>query len=172
VNVFAALLRGVCDTQTGDRITFHLPMVPELPVSMLACARLGVIHSQVFGGFSGAACGDRAADSQSRVLVTMDGYYRNGELIDHKSKADEAVEAATARDQLVARPQIEMVGVGQQDLRADRFEIPMRDAFHRALSADRHERRRLDVAVRRRHHAATRAAVGVGNSEREHVVDS
>jgi acetyl-CoA synthetase len=61
---------------------------------MLACARLGVIHSQVFGGFSGAACGDRVADSQSRVLVTMDGYYRNGELIDHKSKADEAVEAA------------------------------------------------------------------------------
>ena len=94
VNEFAALLRGVCDTQTGDRITFHLPMVPELPVSMLACARLGVIHSQVFGGFSGAACGDRVADSQSRVLVTMDGYYRNGELIDHKSKADEAVEAA------------------------------------------------------------------------------
>ena len=94
VNEFAALLRGVCDTQTGDRITFHLPMVPELPVSMLACARLGVIHSQVFGGFSGAACGDRIADSQSRVLVTMDGYYRNGELIDHKSKADEAVEAA------------------------------------------------------------------------------
>ena len=69
-------------------------MVPELPVSMLACARLGVIHSEVFGGFSGAACGDRIADSGSRILVTMDGYYRNGELIDHKVKADEAVAAA------------------------------------------------------------------------------
>ena len=80
--------------QTGDRVTFHLPMVPELPVSMLACARLGVIHSEVFGGFSGAACGDRIADSGSRILVTMDGYYRNGELIDHKAKADEAVAAA------------------------------------------------------------------------------
>ncbi len=44
--------------KTGDRVTFHLPMVPELPVSMLACARLGVIHSEVFGGFSGAACGE------------------------------------------------------------------------------------------------------------------
>ena len=75
-------------------MTFHLPMVPELPVSMLACARLGVIHSEVFGGFSGAACGDRIADSGSRVLVTMDGYYRGGELVDHKAKADEAVATA------------------------------------------------------------------------------
>jgi acetyl-CoA synthetase len=67
-------------------------MVPELPVSMLAC--LGVVHSEVFGGFSGAACGDRIADSGSHILVTMDGYYRNGELIDHKAKADQAVAAA------------------------------------------------------------------------------
>jgi acetyl-CoA synthetase len=74
-----------------------MPMVPDLPVSMLACARLGVIHNQVFGGFSGTACGGRMADSESRILVTMDGYYRNGELIDHKAKADEAV--AVAREQ-------------------------------------------------------------------------
>jgi acetyl-CoA synthetase len=94
VNELAALLRGFCGVKTGDRVTFHLPMVPELPVAMLACARLGVIHSQVFGGFSGAACGGRIADSQSTILVTMDGYYRNGELVDHKVKADEAVERA------------------------------------------------------------------------------
>ena len=94
VNEFAALLRDSGGVETGDRVTFHLPMVPELPVSMFACARLGVIHSEVFGGFSGAACGGRIADSQSKILVTMDGYYRNGELIDHKAKADEAVEEA------------------------------------------------------------------------------
>jgi acetyl-CoA synthetase len=94
VNEFAALLQDFCGLETGDRITFHLPMVPELPVSMLACARLGVIHSEVFGGFSGTACGQRIADSGSRILVTMDAYYRNGELIDHKAKADEAIEAA------------------------------------------------------------------------------
>jgi acetyl-CoA synthetase len=94
VNEFAALLRDFAGVKTGDRVTFHLPMVPELPVAMLACARLGVIHSEVFGGFSGAACGDRIADSGSRILVTMDGYYRNGELVDHKIKADEAVEVA------------------------------------------------------------------------------
>jgi acetyl-CoA synthetase len=94
VNEFAALLRGFAGVQVGDRVTFHLPMVPELPVAMFACARLGAIHSQVFGGFSGAACGGRIADSQSKILVTMDGYYRNGQLIDHKVKADEAVERA------------------------------------------------------------------------------
>jgi len=94
VNELAALLRDCCGVNVGDRVTFHLPMVPELPVSMFACARLGVIHSEVFGGFSGAACGDRIADSGSRILVTMDAYYRNGELIDHKAKADEAVAVA------------------------------------------------------------------------------
>ncbi|HEX4115966.1 MAG TPA: acetate--CoA ligase [Solirubrobacteraceae bacterium] len=94
VNEFAALLRDYVGAATGDRITFHLPMVPELPVSMLACARLGVIHSEVFGGFSGAACGQRMADADSTVLVTMDAYYRNGQLIDHKAKADEAIEEA------------------------------------------------------------------------------
>jgi acetyl-CoA synthetase len=94
VNEFAALLRDFARVKTGDRVTFHLPMVPQLPVSMLACARLGAIHSEVFGGFSGTACGQRMADARSTILVTMDGYYRNGELIDHKLKADEAIEEA------------------------------------------------------------------------------
>jgi acetyl-CoA synthetase len=94
VNEFAALLADFGGVTTGDRVTFHLPMVPELPVSMLACARLGVVHSEVFGGFSGAACGERIADSGSRTLVTMDAYYRNGELLDHKAKADEALARA------------------------------------------------------------------------------
>jgi acetyl-CoA synthetase len=97
VNEFAALLRDVCGLKTGDRVTFHMPMVPELAVAMLACARLGVIHSQVFGGFSGPACGDRIVDSGSHVLVTMDAYHRNGELLDHKLKADQAVETAAER---------------------------------------------------------------------------
>ena len=94
VNEFASLLRDWAGVETGDRVTFHMPMVPELPVSMLACARLGVVHSQVFGGFSGTACGDRIVDSQSHVLITMDGYWRGGQLLDQKAKADEAVEQA------------------------------------------------------------------------------
>ena len=74
VNEFAALLREFAGLKAGDRVTLHMPMVPELPVTMLACARLGVVHSEVFGGFSGDACGTRIADSGSRVLITMDGY--------------------------------------------------------------------------------------------------
>src|SRR6266516_2972496 len=101
INEFAALLRGFCDIQTGDRATFHLPMVPELPVSMLACARLGVVHSEGFGGFSGHACGTTIADSGSRVLITMDGYYRAGTLGDHKVKADEALAEAAKEGQEV-----------------------------------------------------------------------
>src|SRR5712691_2775352 len=103
VNEFAAVLRGSLGLRAGDRVTLHLPMVPELAVTMLACARLGVIHSQVFGGFSGTACGHRIADSGSRVLITMDGYYRGGHLADHKVKADEAVTAAGREGQQVDR---------------------------------------------------------------------
>src|ERR1700733_14847211 len=94
VNEFAALLRDFAGVKAGDRLTFHMPMVPDLPVAILACARLGVIHSEVFGGFSGAACGQRMADAHSTVLITMDAYYRNGDLIDHKEKADQAIAEA------------------------------------------------------------------------------
>ncbi len=91
VNEFAALLRDSAGVKAGDIVTLHLPMVSELPVAMLACARLGAVHSEVFGGFSGLACGDRIVDSGSHVLVTIDAYYRNGRLLDHKIKADEAI---------------------------------------------------------------------------------
>ncbi len=94
VNEVAAVLRDFCGLKPGDRVTIHMPMVPELPITMLACARLGVIHSVVFGGFSGKACGERIADSGSRILVTMDAYHRNGTLLDHKGKADEALQVA------------------------------------------------------------------------------
>ena len=81
VNEFAALLRDFAGLKRGDRVTLHMPMIPELPITMLACARLGVIHSQVFGGFSGTACADRIVDSGSNVLITMDSYYRSGTLL-------------------------------------------------------------------------------------------
>src|SRR3989440_9095235 len=87
VNEFAALLRDFGGVKTGDRVTFHMPMVPELPVSMFACARQGVIHSQVFGGFSGAACGGRIAASQSQILGTMDGYHPAAQLNRHNTGA-------------------------------------------------------------------------------------
>jgi acetyl-CoA synthetase len=101
VNEMAALLREFAGIHAGDRVTIHMPMVPELPITMLACARLGAIHSVVFGGFSGQSCGERIADSGSRVLVTMDSYYRNGTLLDHKEKADAAVQTAEKEGQTV-----------------------------------------------------------------------
>jgi len=101
VNEVAAMLRDFAGLKAGDRVTLHLPMVLELPITMLACARLGVIHSEVFGGFSGEACGIRVADSASRVLITMDGYYRSGKLIDHKANADIAAAVATRNGQKI-----------------------------------------------------------------------
>src|SRR5499433_2780691 len=94
VNEVAALLRDFCGLKKGDRVTLHMPMMAELPITMLACARLGVVHSQVFSGFSGKATADRIVDSESRVLITMDAYYRGGQLLDHKEKADIAVSEA------------------------------------------------------------------------------
>jgi acetyl-CoA synthetase len=101
VNEFAAVLRDFCGLKAGDRVTLHMPMVPELPITMLACARLGIIHSQVFGGFSGTACADRIVDSTSNVLITMDAYYRSGSLINHKQNADVAVGIAAKSNQKV-----------------------------------------------------------------------
>jgi acetyl-CoA synthetase len=101
VNEFAAILKDFCGLKAGDTITLHMPMVAELAISMLACARLGIIHSQVFGGFSGKACADRVVDSGSNILVTMDAYYRGGQLIDHKEKADIAVAEAAGDNQRV-----------------------------------------------------------------------
>ena len=103
VNELAAVLRDEFGLKAGDRVTIHLPMTPELPITMLACARLGVVHSVVFGGFSGESAGRRAADSGSRVLFTMDGYYRSGKFLDHRPAADLAVEAAKAEGHTVDR---------------------------------------------------------------------
>jgi acetyl-CoA synthetase len=101
VNEFAALLRDFAGLKRGDRVTVHMPMSAELPITMLACARLGVIHSVVFGGFSASACADRVVDCNSRVLVTMDAYYRSGKLLNHKEKADKTVEIAKEAGQVV-----------------------------------------------------------------------
>jgi len=75
----------------GDRVSIYLPMIPELPMAMLACARIGAIHSVVFGGFSSEALRDRINDCGSKVLITADGYYRSGRIVPNKVNADEAL---------------------------------------------------------------------------------
>jgi acetyl-CoA synthetase len=83
-------LRGL-GVQKGDRVAIYMPMIPELPVAMLACARIGAPHSVVFGGFSADALAGRIEDAQCTVLITADGGHRKGAVVDLKSQADDAV---------------------------------------------------------------------------------
>jgi acetyl-CoA synthetase len=76
----------------GDRVAIYLPMIPELPASMLACARIGAAHSVVFGGFSSESLRDRINDASCKVLITADGGYRRGAVVPLKENADEALE--------------------------------------------------------------------------------
>ena len=88
----------------GDRVNIYLPMIPELPVAMLACARIGAAHSVVFGGFSATALSDRINDAEAKVLITADGGYRRGAAALLKPQADEALESTpTITDVLVVR---------------------------------------------------------------------
>jgi acetyl-CoA synthetase len=75
----------------GDRVAIYLGMIPELPVAMLACARLGAPHSVVFGGFAASALRDRINDAEAKVLITSDGGYRRGQVVPLKKNADDAV---------------------------------------------------------------------------------
>ncbi|MBL7208543.1 MAG: acetate--CoA ligase [Dehalococcoidia bacterium] len=100
---FANVLRtrGV---KKGDRVSIYLPMIPELPIAMLACARIGAIHSVVFGGFSADALKDRMLDCESTMLICVDGYYRGGRVIRSKDNADEAVASCPAvKDVIVVK---------------------------------------------------------------------
>ena len=90
VNEFAAALRDL-GVEEDDVVTMYMPMVPELPVAMLACARIGAPHSVVFAGFSAEALATRMNAAESRYLVTCDGYYRRGDPLDHQAKANEGL---------------------------------------------------------------------------------
>jgi len=92
VNKFANVLKKL-GVKKGDRVSIYLPMIVELPIAMLACARIGAIHSVVFGAFSGDALRDRMNDCASSVLVCSDGYYRSGKTINSKDNADDALKS-------------------------------------------------------------------------------
>ena len=100
VNRFANALRAL-GVRKGDRVAVYLPMVPEAAVAMLACARIGAVHSVVFGGFSAGALASRVQDAGARVIVTADGSWRRGNLLSLKATVDEAVTSCPGVEKVV-----------------------------------------------------------------------
>ena len=128
VSKFANVMKSL-GIQKGDRVSIYLPLIPELAIAMLACARIGAIHSVVFGGFSAESLRDRINDSQCRLLITGDGGYRRGQIVGLKRIADEAV---------AETPSIEHVIVVQRSATAS---IPVtmkpeRDRWYHELMKD------------------------------------
>jgi acetyl-CoA synthetase len=100
VSTFANVLRSF-GIRKGDRVAIYLPLVPELAVAMLACARIGAVHNIVFGGFSAEALRDRINDAEARLLITADGGYRRGQIVPLKRVADEAVAGAPSIENVI-----------------------------------------------------------------------
>jgi len=118
VSKFANALKGL-GVVKGDRVTIYLPMVPEAAVAMLACARIGAVHSVVFGGFSPESLADRNNDAQAKVLITADGGWRRGGVVPLKANADVALDSS---------PTIEHVVVVQRGGElSEQVNVPMQD---------------------------------------------
>ena len=100
VNKFASALKKL-GVKKGDRITIYLPMIPELPISMLAAVRLGAIHTVIFAGFTASAVASRINDSQSKIVITADGSFRRGKTIELKPIVDEALKQAPGIEKVV-----------------------------------------------------------------------
>jgi acetyl-CoA synthetase len=110
---FANVLRSL-GVQKGDRVTIYMGRIPELPIAMLATARIGAVHSVVYGGFTVEALAERIEDSQSKVLITCDGAYQRGKVVPLKQIADEALQrAATIESVLVVKRTGEAVNMEQ-----------------------------------------------------------
>jgi len=116
VNRLAAGLREL-GVKKGDKVTIYLPAIPEQIVAVLACARLGAVHSVVFAGFAASALRDRINDCEARVVITADGNYRGGKLIQLKKIVDEAVAEAPTIEKVVVA---ERLGTGDFQMQAGR----------------------------------------------------
>ena len=127
VNQFANVLKSL-GVKRGDRVALYLPLIPELAIAMLACARIGAVHSVVFGGFSAESLRDRMNDAQCSLLITADGGFRRGSILPLKQVADEALEGA---------PSVKNVIVVQRGDRVMPIHVQEgRDHFYHRLMAD------------------------------------
>jgi acetyl-CoA synthetase len=128
VGRFANVLKEL-GVRRGDRVALYLPMIPELAVAMLACARIGAAHTVIFGGFSAEALRDRINDAQAKVLVTADGGWRRGNIVPLKRNVDEAVAATPSiRHVVVVRRIGEAVPIHIQEGRDHWWHRLMADA--------------------------------------------
>ena len=100
VNKFAAALKKL-GVKKGDRVIIYLPMIVELPIAMLACARIGAIHSVVFGGFSAESIASRVQDCGAKTVITVDGAYRGGKVLPLKKTVDEAMKTCPDVERVV-----------------------------------------------------------------------
>ena len=100
VSRFANVLKKL-NISKGDRVSIYLPMIPELPIAMLACARIGAIHNVIIAGFSAEALRTRIEDSQSKLIITSDGAYRGGDLIPLKFNVDIALSNGLSMDKVI-----------------------------------------------------------------------
>jgi acetyl-CoA synthetase len=117
VNRFANALKEL-GVRKGDRVSIYLPMIPELPIAMLACAKIGAIHTDVFSGFSPMALRDRINDAEAKILITADGFYRRGSVVHLKEDADKALEDAPTVEKVIVvkRLGIEVLMQEERDL--------------------------------------------------------
>ena len=100
VNMFANVLKSMAVTK-GDRVTIYMPRIPEVVIAMLACAKIGAVHSVVYGGFSVEALHGRIEDSESKVIITADGGHMNGKLVELKKIVDEALKRSAAPETVI-----------------------------------------------------------------------
>jgi acetyl-CoA synthetase len=108
--------------QKGDRITIYLPMVPEITVAMLACARIGAIHTVIFSGFSASSIRDRVLDSKSKVIITADGGYRRGSVVKLKDTIDDAIKGLDFVQNVIVLKRANIpITLGRKDIMWDDF---------------------------------------------------
>jgi acetyl-CoA synthetase len=131
VSQFANVLKSLGVTK-GDRVAVYLPLIPELAITMLACARIGAVHSVVFGGFSAESLRDRINDQKARLLVTADGGYRRGQVVALKKVADEALTDTPSIEHVVV---VRREGGGLVEGSIQSVMTPSRDHWYHELMA-------------------------------------